>query len=300
MEERNKLEKLVSSTYHALVEECFHGWHSYCYQTGSFTYGGGTLGKSDLDITIVFQNSIYDLPKDELLKRIKIFIGGYLDLHIITGYVPDVAFPGEYVTEIMVADAVAGRGFHADEEERLYLPKASLEYYLANPERWFRAWLSQSAFCTFLSGDRHVFEENKISGWASILKFVLKDVEQEQVSVLGLMTLLRPFGVHPDYWSFVPIESPWVLRALHRLAKLEFIDFTDAEKVIPNKRKLLDWEKGLASSITSGVIRKSELILSLEETLSLSRYARNLLEQKTKNYPTSGSGPRDANVSSAD
>jgi hypothetical protein len=270
---RKEFEHSVESTYKNLAEECFGGLYSYCYQTGSFIYGGGTSGKSDLDITILFKNSIKYFPERDLEIRIKKFVLGYLDLHFKMGYMPDTTFPGEYVTEEMFADAIAGRGFHVGEDNKLYLPKASPEYYLADPERWFRAWLSQSAFCKFLTGDQDAFKKNKVKGWGTILKFVLKDVESEQIDITDIFNLLRSFGVHKDYYNFVTIETPWVIESLDQLARLGFLVRDNEEQIHPNKEKLKIWEKGLARAISSRSIRDAEFIFDLNKTILMAKYA---------------------------
>src|SRR6185437_16938819 len=114
--ERQDTEAFVRSYYKELVERCFGGMYMCCYQTGSFIYGGGTPGKSDLDISVLFKDESYDLPKIDLLRRIREFVTGYLHLHAVMGYAPDLSFPGEYVTAAMCVDAIEGRGFHAGDE----------------------------------------------------------------------------------------------------------------------------------------------------------------------------------------
>ena len=271
MHGQTELEKTIESTYRNLAEKHFKDLYIFCYQTGSFVYGGGTPGKSDLDVTVIFKDSVYNLPPRELLNRIEDFIVGYLKLHEQTGYNPDITFPGEYVTEAMFIDAIAGRGFHV-ENGRLFLPKASREYYLEDSERGFRAWLSQSAFNKFLAGDRNTYKDKKIKGWCTILKFILKDIESQAINVSDILGRLRIFGVHDDYWNFGNMESLWIIKSLEKLSEDGFVIKSEGY-FSPQPIKLHEWESEVAYAITTGLIKKSSILIGAEETVLLSKYA---------------------------
>ncbi len=239
---RVKLESLVESQFRKLVRDNFKGLYEYCFQTGSFAFGGGTVGKSDLDVVIIFKDCIYALPKRELYKKIEFFTNGYLKLHRQTGYLPDLAFPGEFITVSQVNDSINGRGFHLDLKGNLYLPKASTQYYLENPERWFRAWLSQSAFNKFLLGNEKLYKENKVKAWSSILKFTLWNEKIDSFTPLNLFNQLRPFGVHADYYNFKILEGEWVTKSLELLADQGFVS-KKGNVYTADHQKLMKWEK---------------------------------------------------------
>lgn len=269
---RLELESRVESRFKTLVDTCFGGLYEYCVQTGSFAYGGGTLGKSDLDVVIVFKKDIYSESKNELLLRIKHFVNGYLKIHKETGYMPDLVFPGEFITEDLVDDSISGRGFQLDLNNHLFLPKASTEYYLENPERWFRAWLSQSAFNKFLVGNKKLFSENKVRAWSSIIKFTLWNEKSKSFTLRDIVDKLRPFGVHADYFNFMKLEEDWISRSLSMLVREGYIS-NSKDRYLANFDKLGRWERDIAELIRNRSIKKAKLVLNMEETLSLSNYS---------------------------
>ncbi len=268
---RVKFERLVRSRFRKLVKNCFEGIYEYCFQSGSVAYGGGTLGKSDIDLIVVFKNNIYTLSKKELIKRIESFIDGYLELHKQTGFFPDLVFPGEFITVIMINDSIKGRGFQLDSNGSLYLPKASTQYYLEDPERWFRAWLSQSAFNRFLIGNKELFKKNKIEAWSTILKFTLWNEKIDSFTSSDIFNQLRSFGVHSDYFNFKGMEEGWVNKCLIQLKKQGFIS-KNKNIYTTHYQKLISWENQVSGSIKTGSVKKTKLLLNLKETLSIAKY----------------------------
>jgi hypothetical protein len=271
IETRKATEKYLAIAYNQLTEKYFGELYEYCYQTGSFVYGGGTPGKSDLDIAVVFKDAVSSMPKADLLGRLDPFIDGYLQLHKEVGYSPDTVFPGEYITISMVNDAIKGRGFHVSEDGNLYLPKASTEYFLEDSERWYRAWLSQSAFNVFLKGDRLLWEDNKKRGWQTLLLFKgTTDLRDESFTIDDCFKVLRIYGVHNDYYKFREIEEPFVLEALEEACRAGFFR-KQGPSFIANSNLLDAHHRTIAKRIANKSIRQSSLLLDMEETLRISK-----------------------------
>lgn len=271
MENRVQLEHYVKDTYDRLTEQYFGGQYEYCYQTGSFVYGGGTLGKSDLDVTVVFKDNILNVPKPSLLQKLDLFINGYLKLHKELGFEPDTTFPGEFVTASMVRDSVAGRGFHANADNTLYLPKASTEYFLTDTETWYRAWLSQSAFNVFLKGNKDLWRQNKIDGWGTLLLFKAgTDFQNTPFTIDNFFDALRIYGVHKDYYEFRSSEQPYVEEVFSNAERNGSLTKRD-DLYIPNGDIILEQHRKLGKSINDGSIRRSQLLLNMEETLAIAQ-----------------------------
>ncbi len=263
----------MAEAYSNAIATAFGDLCKTAWLTGSFAYGGGTLGKSDVDVTIVLHNSALDVDAGRLNDRAQSFVSSYLALHRELGYRPDLHFPGEYVTCAMISDAVDGRGFHVDAAGKLFLPKASTQYYLEDPERWFRAWLSQTAFSRFLCGDRSFHRESKLGAWATIIRFLLRD-KSDAFTTAFIFDSLRVFGVHHDYWSFRRLEAPWVNRVLTGLVECGDLQSQNNE-FEPNVPALVGWEASLSATIVSGAIRRARLLLPMDMTRDIASFAEN-------------------------
>lgn len=277
MSTRNVREE-VRRYYRERVKARFGASCLMAWLTGSFAYSGGTRGKSDIDVLVVLDDAFAALEPRERAGQVAGFVNDYLALHLRTGYVPDLQFPGEYVTEAIIKDAVAGRGFHVGEDGALFLPRASVEYYLADPERWFRAWLSQTAFSRFIGGDEAAYQAHKRAAWATILKFVLKNCPLESIEEDDVFGLLRAFGVHADYWDFRASERAWVGEGLRELLD-EGMLLAYGGRYVPVRESLATWEGVVAQAVRSGSIRRAAFLFDMPLTREIAAIATTRWEE---------------------
>lgn len=240
----------------------------YSYLSGTFAYGGATKNKSDIDITVVFDDSIYLVEKSEFLAKVKIFVQLYREIHKTFSYKTDDVFPGEYLTLSQVEDAIRGRGFSVGPDGHLCLPTASDEYYLSNKETWFRAWLSSLAFSQFLSGDKDLLVNNKVSAWKTILLFLFsRDMSRRKRDEQGVLDFIlentnkwESIGVTNRYIYFKEAEMSFVKMAFSQLALEGFLvkDWPGAFSL--NVPQLVRWEWEFVDVLQSQKIRRSDIL----------------------------------------
>jgi predicted nucleotidyltransferase len=270
---RDVAEQHVIDIYRASLKPIFGSDLLAAWLTGSFAYGGGTAGKSDIDVTVIVGPAFALRPEPERVSLTQAFIDVYLATHIDTGFHPDLVFPGECVTVAMIDDAIAGRGFEVEDGGHLSLPRASQEYYLSDCNHWFRAWLSQTAFSRFLLGDEALHARLKRAAWNTIIKYTLLRNPHACFVAEDIFRMLRAFGVHSDYWNFARLERDWVgvaLTALHADGIISEGDGTYR----PCARRLAAWEAQSVESISRMRRARTKLLFDMAATLQLGDYAR--------------------------
>ncbi len=239
--------------------------------SGSVAYGGGKIGKSDIDVMIILLNkNVFTL--NQYLE----FGKEYININHIHGFVPDKIFPGEIITLDSVEDAISGRGFSVKSQE-LYLSPASEEYYMRSSEHWFRAWLSMLAFSVVDYGEHEVFLSYKIRAWRTVILYLLRHVRSE-VSAESILELLLDqsnkwigFGITSNYVKFEEFESRIITQVLRGLEKEGFLFKNSLGLYSVQSELLQEWSKEMASAITKRIVRKSELLFNLADASEVSK-----------------------------
>lgn len=256
----------------------------YSFISGGFSYGGAILGKSDIDVVVVLRNDAKSKDPKSFRSKVSKFVDDYLEIHHDFGYQPSTFFPGEYISEEQVVDAISGRGFQASSTNKLYLDIVTDSYYLEDSERWYRAWLSQSAMSLFIGGDRSTFLRNKRDAWATVLAFNLLLYNRNQFRSSDFIDYLisnpnkkAGTGIHNRYRTFRDKESAHILLGLQTLETSGILIFSGSYCIV-DKEVLSAWEAEVATAINNGSIRKSQFLLNMEETLELA----NETKQKWK------------------
>ena len=246
---------------------------AFAYISGTFSYGGSVKGKSDVDITIVFKKEVGLVDPGYLHGQIKLFIEKYRSIHDRFGYASDAIFPGEYVTVMQIDDAILGRGFTINGDGELFLPTASNEYYLANKEHWYRAWLSSMAFSTFLCGDQGLMVQYKQQAWRTITLFLLSQYKPPHISSKGLIEKMlknenkwEGVGVTARYKTFLERELATVEKVFLDLAIEGFVSPGSlSEEYEVNLAQVAVWVRETASSLRSNQIRNASFLLETYE-----------------------------------
>jgi hypothetical protein len=268
------------------VERNFGEDSVYALTSGSIVFGGAIPGQSDMDMLVVLKKSFKDKPRNQQGQQVRGFVDDYLQLHHDTGFMPDTVFPGEYIIEDQVADAISGRGYHVDGQGKLYLPQASDDYYMEDPERWHRAWLSMSAYGEFVSGDKDKFLRNKEKAWGTVILFNAGDLE-EPTTPNGIIDRLSApankwagSGISERYFTFRQHELPFASSALEMLTDTGY--FTREGDIFhPDQRRIAEWHQGTSDAIRSGTIRRADYLFGVTETGQIASYAEGKWQEIT-------------------
>jgi predicted nucleotidyltransferase len=241
--------------------------------SGSFVYQGAKPGHSDIDVVVVLDDRV-SIPADgETLERIRRFIDVYLTVHARLGLDPDLQFPAEYVVPATIEEALDWRGLALDGTVADEFPPVdNPDHWLGRPDRWFHAWLSETAFSRFLAGDRAYHEASKLAAWKTVLRFLLLRSDGRPMGLDDLWPGLAQFGVKPSYQPFWPAEQVWVERAAGALEKEGTAERVD-DRIIAVREPLRQWEQQLESKIRA---ERSEgpLLLPPERHDEIAAYAR--------------------------
>lgn len=245
---------------------------AYAYLSGTFAYGGSIKGKSDIDVTIVFKDSVYLVNPSSFDEQIKLFIENCRLIHHRYGYVLDTTFPGEYITIAQVKDALLGRGFSTNGNGGLFLPKASNDYYLANKEHWFRAWRSSLAFSSFFHGNKELMLQHKYKAWRIIILFLLSQYKPVYISGNSLLERMlenknkwEGVGVTNRYRLFKEQELVVVDVVLKNLEKEGFLNRKESYEYAVVTKKVADWERRLALLLNSDNLWNAQILLEAYE-----------------------------------
>ncbi len=263
----------------------FREYVRFIITSGTFAYGGATKGKSDVDILVVCKDEIVELSRQDLFIRLRAFIEDYVEIHRKYDYCPDTTFPGEYITASNVEDALVGRGFHVMEEDALYLPMASDQYYMQDVERWYRAWRSTLAFGKRLYGNEEEFVEVKNQAWEVIILYILLQNTLDNIDATALFdTMIDPenkwngIGITEKYRTFREDERIHAESALIRLSVNGFLFINPDGTYSPNTQKIKEWEKKVSTSILDGSIKKAPFLLTVDEAQELAQFTTTNLK----------------------
>lgn len=256
----------------------------YAATSGSIIFGGVIPHQSDIDMLVVLRDSVRSKPKQELLSQARGFVNDYLNIHLDFEFEPDTTFPGEYITQAQVEDAVAGRGYHVGQENQLFLPQASEAYYLEDPEHWYRSWLSMTAYGEFISGDRTAFLRNKQRAWNTLILFNSLRLNKP-ISANSMIDYLSTpadkwagSGISERYLTFREHELPFTQRALEDLSVLGYFTANDGN-FTPNTDRIAEWHAKTVQLIKDKSIRKADLLIDLNETMEIRTYAEERWNQ---------------------
>ncbi len=259
----------IKKEFNAVLSEVFDKDIEYAFFSGSVAYGGGIVKKSDIDIAIVLKEKEYSLSKFIDFGK------HYIEINKKNNFVPDVTFPGEFLTPLLVSDAISGRGFSV-KDNILYLPIASTEYYLADPERWFRAWLSMLTFSVFVTGSVSKFEEAKRNAWRTVLLFLFSTPQFRVVSLSDLTDMLSNgdnkwlgFGVTKNYCLFRDYETKIIKNTLVGLIQEGFIEESGGF-YRPVRKAINMWNYSVVQKIKDKSIRKANFLIDLDNTNKIS------------------------------
>lgn len=231
------------------AKEIFGSRCKAAWLSGSFVYQGARPGRSDIDVVVVLDDKVGIPAEGETLEKIRSFIDVYLTVHARLGLDPDLEFPAEYVVEATIAQALDWRGLALDGAVADQFPPVDdPDHWLGRPDRWFHAWLSETAFSRFLAGDRAYHERSKLAAWKSVLRFLLLRSDGRPMSLDDLWPGLAQFGVKPSYQPFWPAEQAWVERAAGALEK-EGLAERVGGRIMAVREPLRQWERQLESAI---------------------------------------------------
>ena len=233
------------------VADIFEGHCKAAWLSGSFVYDGAKPGRSDIDVVVVMDEKVAFPADDETLERIRHFIDVYLEVHARLGLDPDLEFPAEYVVPEAIGEAIEWRGLALNGAvAEAFPPVEDPSYWIARPDRWFNAWLSETAFSRFLAGDPAYHDASKLGAWKTILKFLLLRFDDRPLGLDDFWPGLAQFGVKPSYQPFWPAERLWVQRALAEL-EMEGFALRAGDRVTPEREALGRWEKKLQAAIAA-------------------------------------------------
>lgn len=272
----------VKDQYKTAINKHFKEEVAYSFISGGFTYGGAIRGKSDIDIVSVFFPDAKSKDEKKFWNGMSGFVDDYLSIHKQHGYVPDITFPGEYITTSQVQDAIAGRGFQVSDHNRLYLDAVTPTYYLEDSERWYRAWLSQSAFSDFITGDRELFLRNKEKAWKTVSMFNLLSIDQRDITTSSFLDYLvsNPnkkvgSGVHSRYRQFRQKEQPVMDRVMHTLVEDGVLTSRDSYVFTIQYDKVYQWENNVSRDLRSQAIRHAPYLIDMRETSQIGKATKN-------------------------
>lgn len=247
----------------------------FSFLSGSVAYGGGLIGKSDIDIAVVLKNTHSLREQSDRNNAAIAFAKRYAKIHTKTGFVPDTLFPGEILTMGLCDDAIAGRGFsHTD--GLIFLPQASNDYYCETPEHWFRAWLSMTAFSVFVSGNESIWKKKKQLAWGSILKYMFLKKAADPTSDSVIRSLMSEenkwigFGITPNYYTFGEREADFIKTGLKSLSESNFLVRQSTGFTI-NAKALDEWERKTAILLEAKKMQNHDLFVTMADQYLISR-----------------------------
>lgn len=271
--------KEIKEDFDHAARKVFGADISYVLYSGSVAYGGGRVGVSDIDVMVVLKRR---LSTEAALAKQIAFAKEYFAIHAKYNFDPDRIFPGEVLSADLAEDAVLGRGFSLH-NGRLHLPQASAEYYLADSEHWFRAWISMLAFSVFGSGSFEQFDGFKRRAWRTILLYLISRQIENTVCPDSVIRMLSSggnkwlgFGITENYHLFSSLEAPYIERVITMLEQEGFLK-KEGKSYIADIPLVSKWEMNLVQSIENRDIRNSKLITTLEDVQSICKNSMVLI-----------------------
>ena len=287
-EQRKIEEKFAAAATQSFGQHC-----DFMVASGSFAYGGARKGISDLDTLLVFDEGIKNIPKPDKVAMAIDYGKRYFDIHKEHGYCPDLHFPGEYITRANVADALAGRGFEPSEDGLLYLPKASDQYYLADTERYFRAWRSMLTFGKLIAGSQSDYFDTKLTGWEIVILYILQNFNGTEIDSEQILDILtkgqdkwQGVGVTQRYLTFREDERIFIEQALMRLRLKNVLSGNVNKSFSFSRDCILEAARHISTSVSDGSVKKSGLFLDKVDSEIVSEIVREHAAKSERRYST--------------
>lgn len=266
----------IKDAFQAAASKIFGSELCYLFFSGSLAYGGGVQHQSDIDVALVLSNGhVARGTRESRLMQYLAFGREYLRIHKEHFFVPDESFPGEFLTQDLIDDAINGRGFSV-QKDKLFLPQASAAYYLTNTEHWFRAWLSMTAFGVYGSGSYEEFEHNKRRAWKSILLYLSSKCLFRELDVETVLEILSSesnkwigFGVTKNYKFFESHESSYIDDTLALLTGEGYMSRVRPARYRAVEKRILEWEQSVISKHRNGTIRRNSPLTDLADTRAI-------------------------------
>ena len=262
----------AESDFRQAAQDIFGDRCKAAWLSGSFLYHGAKPGRSDIDVVVIFAEGT-PIPADaDTLERIRAFVQVYLDVHAGFGLDPDLEFPAEYVVPASIEQAINWCGLSLrNKVADQFPPVDDSDYWLGRPDRWFNAWLSETAFSRFLTGDQEFHARSKLTAWKTILRFLMLRSDGRPMGREDFWPGLAQFGVKESYLPFWPLEDLWVERAFSEL-EAEGSAKRVGERLAPVREALLKWEGQIQAKIDAD---RSEgpLLLPVEQHDEIAAYA---------------------------
>jgi hypothetical protein len=191
----------IREEFRASIETNFGNIIDFSFFSGRFAFDLAEKHKSDIDCIVVLKDIAYSIDIKENLGQ---FVKDYIRIHEKNGYIPDLHFSGDIITQTQVSDAIHGRGFDVSGGV-LTLSPVLCEEDFNRPDMDYRIWRHELCFNNneFVFGDSALFEEARVESAKSLLRFILIDNPQvssgrEVVDVV--LNYGRPvFGVDSRY-----------------------------------------------------------------------------------------------------
>lgn len=248
---------------------------SYAIIAGSFAYGGGAKGMSDIDFGVIFKDSAIE-QHDKVRESVIDFVKAYKDFNLVNGFVPDYLFPGEYMTQGQIEDAINGRGFRINKQnQKLEIPILTNDDFLNDYERWFQVWLTLNAFGTYFYGDIDAFIKNKVLCWRTIILYLLSNTSLNSVDERSLISLIttsslnnKDFRIDPSYEQFELKESVYLKAVLEILVNEKYLKRNKNDYII-NNIAIDKWRKETIIKAEKDELKKAPFLFTFENMIGL-------------------------------
>ena len=218
----------------------------FLFLSGHFAYDRVDIF-SDIDISLVLKDSIYNLPQPVLLEKRKSFTSLYKRVHKKYNVRINDKFPGEIATESMIDDIIAGRGFQIKNNKLFLTPILKPEDWLKSEELDFRAWMGIITFNNnkVILGNKRKFFNLRFGAFLTVLKFLITQLGGNQFSYLDfkneILTLLirrgKPFlGIDETLNPTFSLETNVLLDlGIDSLIKQRFLTFKEENFLLIKK-----------------------------------------------------------------
>ena len=266
MEKSIRAQKIdqIKQLFRTLITETFGDLTLYAFLGGSLAFNIDKKN-SDIDCVVVLKDKAYQ--DIEIKNKIKRFVRGYLKIHQICGYTPDLNFPGDIISESQKEEALGGLGFVSEGSVKTFLVIKEKDWDRQNID--YRVWLTEIAFDSnmFVTGNLTLFRKDSMQAMDTILKFILflsngQKIDPENVCneifkkgkpFLGLSDLYRPVFesrlIEKLKLSFNHLETSGLVNKSGTYFQINFplIKVWEADILAKSKRKrssyLISWQE---------------------------------------------------------
>lgn len=166
---------------------------------------------SDLDLVVVFKDSLY--PED----KIKLFEKEFLNIQESFKLDMDYDYPGEYLSEDSLSKAIMGYGFVVDKDRVEIPPLLAVDW---NRFFGYRQWLCAIGGVTlFIVGNYQKYLRVKISCQRTILLLHLLTLEHDFFNILSIMNSLLIGGKTYLGYCNTPKTREYITKLINRIMR---------------------------------------------------------------------------------